>query len=149
MSSGGLPRVGEVVPTQAWEILKTEPNARLIDVRTAAEWGYVGVPDLSEIGQTLICVEWLSFPGMSRNPHFVDAVTEQLGGEGPGTLLFICRSGVRSLAAARAVAEHFAERGVSVECLNVAEGFEGDLDPHGHRSCLNGWKFRGLAWRQS
>ncbi len=149
MSSGFAPRVGEVSPTEAWKLLETDRSARLIDVRTRAEWGYVGVPDLSEIGQTLICVEWAMFPEMSINPRFTEAVTEELGDERPGSLLFICRSGKRSLAAARAMADHLASRGETARCLSVAEGFEGDLDPHGHRGCLNGWKFRGLAWRQS
>ena len=149
MNTGSHPRIGEVTPTDAWEILKAEKNARLVDVRTQAEWGFVGVPDVTELGHTLICVEWAGYPGMSSNPRFVEAVTEELGNEGPGKLLFLCRSGVRSLRAAQAVSEHFAANGVSVDCINVAEGFEGDLGPDGHRSDHNGWKHRGLAWRQS
>lgn len=149
MSLGSSPCVGEVIPHDAWKILATEADARLIDVRTSAEWGFVGVPDLSELGHSAICVEWAKFPGMSKNPRFVEAVKEELGNEGPGKLLFMCRSGVRSLHAATAVAAHFAENGMPVECFNVAEGFEGDADSYGHRSKLNGWKFRGLAWRQS
>lgn len=149
MNSGDGPRVGEVLPNDAWSILETEPDARLIDVRTQAEWGFVGVPDLSGLGQTLICVEWAQLPGMSRNPEFADAVMQTLGDEMPGKLLFICRSGVRSLHAAGAMAARFDESGVAARCLNVAEGFEGDLNEDGHRGGRNGWKFRGLAWRQS
>lgn len=149
MSTGTRPRIGEVVPTAAWTILETEKNARLIDVRTSAEWGFVGTPDLSDIGQTLLCVEWASFPGMSKNPRFADAVIKELGDANPGKLLFICRSGVRSLSAAEAVVTRYAERGQVVDCFNVQEGFEGDLNTDGHRGFHNGWKFRGLAWRQS
>ena len=149
MSTDNDPRVGGVVPTEAWDILATENDARLIDVRTQAEWGFVGVPDLSEIGHTLVCVEWAGFPGMSINQQFVEAVMTELGDEVPGKLLFLCRSGVRSLYAAEAVTEHCSAIGVLVTCLNVAEGFEGDLDSNGHRGFQNGWKHRGLAWRQS
>jgi len=149
MSTGKSPRIGEVLPTDAWAILGSEINAQLVDVRTQAEWGFVGVPDVSELGHTLIRVEWAGFPGMSANPRFAEAVMEELGDKEPGILLFICRSGVRSLRAAEAVAEHLSAKGVSVQCLNVAEGFEGDLDQYGHRGNHNGWKHRGLAWRQS
>ena len=149
MRAGIVPDIGGVTPTDAWEILATEKDARLVDVRTTAEWGFVGVPDLSELGHSVICVEWAGFPGMLINPRFVEAVMEELGNEGPGKILFLCRSGVRSLSAAQAVATQFAQDGKVVECLNVVEGFEGDLDSFGHRGRLNGWKLRGLAWRQS
>ena len=67
----------------------------------------------------------------------------------PGHLFFICRSGSRSLAAARLVAARTLGEGRPVECVNVAEGFEGDLDGEGHRGTVNGWKVAGLPWRQS
>ncbi len=149
MSTGTSPQIGGISPSDAWETLTSEAGARLIDVRTQAEWGFVGVPDLAELGQTLICVEWASFPGMSKNPDFVEAVLTELGDEDPCKLLFLCRSGVRSLNAAKAVTEHLSASGVAVTCLNVEEGFEGDLDANGHRGLLNGWRLRGLAWRQS
>ena len=149
MNSGSSPRVGEILPTDAWTILATETDARLVDVRTQAEWAYVGVPDLSGVDQTLICVEWVQLPGMSENPYFADAVMDALGSTKPGKLLFICRSGVRSLRAAQIMAGRFADSDAATQCLNVAEGFEGDLDRDGHRGSRNGWKHRGLAWRQS
>ncbi|MEE9426678.1 MAG: rhodanese-like domain-containing protein [Paracoccaceae bacterium] len=149
MSTGSHPSVGEVLPTDAWNILETEKDARLIDVRTQAEWSFVGIPDLSDLGQTLLCIEWASFPEMSKNPRFADAVTKALGGETPGKLMFLCRSGVRSLHAASAVADWYDRRDQEVDCLNVAGGFEGDLDAHGRRGIRNGWKQQGLAWRQS
>ena len=149
MGSSTGPRVGEVSPTDAWGILVEESAARLIDVRTRAEWGFVGVPDLEGAGQRPHFVEWARFPDMSLNPRFAEEVMEALGEVPGGPLLFLCRSGARSLRAAEAVATHLAENGVEVDCINVAEGFEGDLDPTGHRGSLNGWKARGLAWRQS
>ncbi len=149
MSTGNVPGIGEVLPPAAWTILETEKNARLIDVRTQAEWKFVGVPDLSEIGHSPIFVEWATFPGMSVNPRFVDQLMDALGDEASGKLLFLCRSGVRSLHAAGAVAARFAETGERADCYNVAGGFEGDMNPDGHRGLRNGWKFHGLAWRQS
>ncbi|MDD9922695.1 MAG: rhodanese-like domain-containing protein [Boseongicola sp.] len=149
MSGASGPRVGEVDPDAAWKILVEDPSSRLIDVRTRAEWGFVGVPDLEEAGQIPIFSEWSTFPDMSMNPRFVAEVSEALGGKQPDTLLFLCRSGARSLRAAYAVADHLGQSGWNGTCLNVAEGFEGDLDASGHRGNHNGWKARGLAWRQS
>ena len=149
MSRASGPYVGEVTPDEAWRILAEESASRLIDVRTRAEWGFVGTPDLEQLGQSAIFVEWAGFPDMSVNPRFAAEVIEALGGEIPARLLFLCRSGARSLRAANVIAEHLQKEGYSVECLNVAEGFEGDLDPEGHRGGQNGWKARGLAWRQS
>ena len=149
MSGASGPPVGEVSPGEAWQILEGDTSALLIDVRTRAEWGFVGVPDLSEVGHSTIFVEWVGFPNMSANPQFVAEVMEAIGDHTPNTLLFICRSGVRSLRAATAIAEHFSNVEVQATCLNVAEGFEGDLDPKGHRGSHNGWKARGLAWSQS
>ena len=141
--------VGEMTPDEAWDKLKSDETARLIDVRTRAEWGFVGVPDVQELEQTPIFIEWSTYPDMSVNPAFIAEVEEAIGSENPGPLLFLCRSGVRSLHAARAVTEYFAQAGKSVTCVNVLEGFEGDVDASGHRGSQNGWKARGLAWRQS
>ncbi len=149
MGSSTGPRVGEVTPDEAWRLLAADTAAVLIDVRTRAEWGFVGVPDLEEAGQRPLFVEWARFPDMSQNPRFAEEVMEALGAPPQGPLLFLCRSGVRSLGAAHAIAAHLAPDGESVDCLNVAEGFEGDVDSNGHRGNINGWKSRGLAWRQS
>ena len=149
MGTGSSPLVGEVDPAEAWRILETDNSARLIDVRTRAEWSFVGIPDIGELAQMPLFIEWARFPDMSRNPAFAAEVEEALGSDNPGPLLFICRSGARSLQAAATVASHFAQKGVAANCLNVAEGFEGDLDASGHRGGHNGWKVRGLAWRQS
>lgn len=141
--------VGEMTPDEAWKTLQNDETARLIDVRTRAEWGFVGVPDIQDLEQTPIFIEWSSYPDMSVNPAFVAQVEEAIGSKNPGPLLFLCRSGVRSLNAAIAVTEHFAQEGKAVTCVNVLEGFEGDVDASGHRGSQNGWKARGLAWRQS
>ncbi|UWQ17741.1 rhodanese-like domain-containing protein [Jannaschia sp. M317] len=148
MSTEAAPTISEVNPREAWDILSKDAAAVLVDVRTRAEWGFVGGPDVSSLGQDVIQLEWKSWPGMAQNPDFVGALLDQLEAT-PSRLLFLCRSGVRSLHAAAAVADALAEQGQAVPCVNVAEGFEGDLDADDHRGGFNGWKARGLAWRQS
>ncbi|KNX39360.1 rhodanese-like domain-containing protein [Luteipulveratus halotolerans] len=131
---------GDVSPEEAFEALRTDPSARLVDVRTQAEWAYVGVPDLTSADQQVVCVEWQRFPDGSRNETFVDEV--RAAGIGDGPTYFLCRSGVRSVAAAEAVtAAGF------TQAYNVLDGFEGGLDDDGHRS-VAGWKVAGLPWRQ-
>jgi rhodanese-related sulfurtransferase len=140
--------IAEVTPRDAWRILSDDPAARLIDVRSAAEWTYVGVPDLSSLGREALRLEWQRWPGMDRNPDF-NASLRAAVGDAPGPLLFLCRSGARSLAAARSAAASYAADGSAPRVVNVAEGFEGDLDADGHRGALNGWKARGLPWKQT
>jgi len=141
--------VAEVLPHEAWEILKTEPNTVLVDVRTKAEWSYVGTPDLESLNKQAIRIEWLAFPEMSVNPEFTGELFSQFGDRFPDQIFFVCRSGVRSLDAAEYVADVIAEIGRSTVCVNVAEGFEGDLNSDKHRGALNGWKTRGLPWKQT
>lgn len=138
---------GDISPREAWEALESDPKAQLVDVRTAAEWNFVGLPDLSKAGRQAITVEWQTFPSGARNAHFEVAVAERLKAAGvtkETPIVFLCRSGVRSMAAARAMtAAGFAK------CFNIAGGFEGDLDHSRHRAGSNGWKFEGLPWVQS
>lgn len=149
MSAEEIPGVSEAAPQAVWDTLEQDKNAVLIDVRTKAEWAFVGKPDLSSLGQEMLCIEWAEYPGMSKNPNFVTSVIEGLGGCDPTSVFFLCRSGVRSLSAAKAVAQMMAEHGFSFECVNVLEGFEGDMDAEKKRGGLNGWKARGLPWGQS
>jgi rhodanese-related sulfurtransferase len=147
--SADRPTVDQVDPAEAYRILESDSEAALIDVRTRAEWAFVGLPDISALGRQVWPIEWAVFPSMARNPAFVDEVATTMNGKLPSRLLFICRSGARSLAAAQAVAAALAEKGVTAHCTNVAEGFEGDLDQSGHRGRAGGWKARGLPWRQN
>ena len=138
---------GNIHAPEAWDLLKSNADAQLVDVRTAAEWTFVGVPDLSLIGRKVILVEWQTFPAMGRNPQFETAVAEQLKAVGASKdtpVAFLCRSGGRSQAAATAMAAV----GFS-KCFNVAGGFEGDLYPLRHRGEANGWKSSGLPWVQT
>lgn len=122
----------------AWDMLSSNPSAVLIDVRTQAEWNFVGVPDLRSIDQELQLVEWITYPEGSPNPDFVAQAAAGLDTQQP--VLLLCRSGARSLAAAEALSA----AGFSTT-YNVVAGFEGDLDAEGHRH--GGWK-DALPWRQ-
>lgn len=148
MSAQNSVTVDELTPPDAHAALAADPSSILVDVRTRAEWTFTGMPDLSALGRDVLAVEWVSYPSMAANPRFYDEVLAMTGGALPDRLFFICRSGARSLAAARAVAAESAARGQSVRCTNVAEGFEGDLDEARHRGASNGWKAHGLPWRQ-
>lgn len=141
--------VVDVDPIETWNGLKNEPNAILVDVRTRAEWSFVGIPNLTDLGKEPILLEWKEFPHMGLNENFAELLSAQCEANVPSHVYFLCRSGVRSLEAAHLMSQVFAARGQDVKCINIAEGFEGDLDSDRHRGETNGWKARGLAWRQS
>jgi rhodanese-related sulfurtransferase len=134
---------GNVAPSTAWKILNENKDAVLIDVRTRAEWNYVGLPELASAGKTPALLEWQVFPGMQVNPEFVTTLGDAIADKDT-PLLFLCRSGVRSAAAAKAMTA----AGYST-CLNVSDGFEGPMDAQGKRGSQAGWKVAGLPWRQS
>ncbi len=130
---------GDVNPQEAFEQLSSNNNAVMIDVRTRAEWAFVGVPAV----ERMATISWQQFPSMQVNEEFVSAV-KAFGISKDTDIYLICRSGGRSAAAASLLTESgFAS------CYNVAEGFEGDLDEGRHRGTTNGWKARGLPWTQS
>ena len=139
----------EVGPKETWDGLRNDKDAVLVDVRTHAEWSFVGIPDLSELGKELLLNQWAILPGMQQNPSFMDELDKKLDGAAPSKIYFLCRSGVRSLSAAHLVSEALAARGQSVDCVNIIGGFEGDLDQDRQRGNMNGWKNDGLPWRQS
>jgi len=137
---------GDISPSEAWRILSETPAAQLLDVRTQAEWNYVGLPSLDALGKTPALAEWQGFPDGARNPGFVGEAEAQLArlGAGPDApVVIICRSGARSRAAAIALTQ----RGYA-QAFNISGGFEGDRDEDGHRGSVNGWKAEGLPWRQ-
>lgn len=132
----GLPYSGALTPKEAYEIWRGKPGARLVDVRTRAEWNYVGrIPDAVE-------VEWQTYPGGKPNPSFLSELERSVEKAVP--VLFICRSGGRSHNAAL-----LAQQAGYGAAYNVLEGFEGDRDPQGHRNTVGGWRAAGLPWTQS
>lgn len=137
---------GDVTPSQCWRMVSEEPGTLLVDVRTTAEWAYVGGPELPEGEASIVRQQWQVFPHMEVDSEFAARLEEQLahaGADKETSLCFLCRSGVRSLAAAKAMTQAGYKNS-----YNIAGGFEGDLDGEGHRGRSNGWKAAGLPWRQ-
>lgn len=134
---------GDVSPRQAWEALGASADAVLVDVRSAAEWTFVGLPDLRGLGKQAILAAWQNYPGMTPNEGFLADLQAQVPNRS-AAVFFLCRSGVRSRAAAFA-----ATAAGHTTCFNIAGGFEGGLDAQGHRGTQDGWKASGLPWMQS
>jgi rhodanese-related sulfurtransferase len=125
---------GDVSPQQAWDWVQAG-EAELVDVRTDAERAWVGfVPGAHALA-------WKQWPGMAMNPGF-DAGVQALGAGGK-KLVLLCRSGVRSIAAAQRATE------LGLQAYNILEGFEGDPDERAHRGHKGGWRMRGLPWQQN
>lgn len=137
-------QVKTITPQQAWQLLQDDPRAVLIDVRSNMEFLFVGHP------KGAVHLPWIDEPDWVINPNFVRQVRElMLGGiicdgvEGCAPVLLICRSGKRSLEAGKALIENG-----FTNVLNIADGFEGELDENHHRSTLGGWRFDNLPWEQ-
>jgi len=133
---------GDVGPKAAWDMLSCEPGAVLVDCRSRVEWMFVGVADLSPLGKRAALVEWQMWPSMTQNPNFA----EQISAAAPdrdAPVVFLCRSGARSKAAAM----HMTSLGYR-RCYNLEGGFEGPLDGARHRGAAAGWKAAGLPWFQ-
>ena len=140
MSSPGY--AGDMTAAEAYELLKTDSGALLVDVRTTPEWQFVGVPDLRPLGRTPIFLSWQEYPTMAINAGFAEALRQQ-GAREEQTVLLICRSGARSRSAAMALmADGFSK------AFNVSDGFEGAIDELQHRGQKEGWKAAGLPWIQ-
>ncbi|HEB59795.1 MAG TPA: rhodanese-like domain-containing protein [Gammaproteobacteria bacterium] len=136
--------VTTVTPREAVQILEKDPRALLVDVRSHMEFLFIGHP----VGA--INIPWIDEPDWVINPHFAAEVRKLMlggldhraGGHNVPVLL-ICRSGKRSLEAG----ELLLREGFH-DVYNIADGFEGELDEHHHRSTLGGWRFEGLPWEQ-
>lgn len=124
---------GDVTPELAWQWVQAG-QAVLVDVRSDAEREWVGfVPGAQ-------AVAWKQWPGMAMNAGFDEGVRAASGGR---KVVLLCRSGVRSIAAAKRATE------LGIEAYNILEGFEGDADENGQRGRKGGWRLRGLPWRQN
>lgn len=133
---------GDLKPTDAWKLLADDKRAQLVDVRTRPEWTFVGLPDLAALGKTTLLQSWQIFPAMEVDGNFAAAVSQQIP-DRDTPILFLCRSGGRSRAAAMAMTALGYRK-----CFNVAEGFEGNPDAERHRGKTGGWKAAGLPWVQ-
>jgi rhodanese-related sulfurtransferase len=138
--------IDDVPADETWARLQADEDAVLVDVRTRAEWTFVGLPDLSSLNKRVVTVEWQTFPDSQVDPEFSAKLASHLEKAGvpkDAELFFICRSGARSHSAAQVMAEAGYPR-----CRNVADGFEGPLDDRRQRGQVAGWKAAGLPWRQ-
>ena len=134
---------GDVNSPEAWRALAERDDAVLIDVRTTAEWAFVGLPDLSELNKKALLVSWQFYPDMRLNENFAAEVRAE-GVRPEQAVYLICRSGQRSRHAAMALTS-----AGYAHCFNVADGFEGSPDAERRRGRVAGWKFAGLPWVQS
>ncbi len=124
---------GDLTPEQAAAWVASG-EAVLVDVRSDAEREWVGfVPGA-------VPVAWKQWPGMAPNPGFDEGIRAAVPAGKKAVLL--CRSGARSISAAKRATE------LGIEAYNILEGFEGDADAQGHRGHKGGWRFRGLPWKQ-
>ena len=134
--ANGIPYEGLLLPAEAAQLMREDGNAVLVDVRSRAEWEFVGrIPGAVEI-------EWKSYPGMLPNAQFRDQLASRVKKD--ALVMFICRSGGRSHESAMT-----ATQAGFKSCFNVLEGFEGDKDASGHRNTVGGWRAAGLPWAQS
>ena len=125
---------GNVTVQQAFDQWKAGV-AELVDIRSDAEREWVGfVPGA-------VLLSYKQWPGMALNPDF-DAGLQSAASNGK-KLLLLCRSGIRSIAAAKRAAA------LDIEAYNILEGFEGDADMNGQRGKLGGWRVHGLPWQQN
>lgn len=133
---------GDLSPRDAFELIKNDPSSLLVDVRTSAEWHYVGYPDLRSVGKNVTLLSWRELPEMDVNSSFVNELFRQIPDK-EAKICFLCRTGGRSQEAAI-----FATKNGYSNCYNIAYGFEGELDSKNHRGNINGWKADKLPWRQ-
>ena len=139
-TEAALPYAGALMPDEAFALLQS-PEALLVDVRTLAELTWVGRPSIPS-GQ-YAHIEWNGWPGGARNTQFIDQLHAACGALGPTRpVLLLCRSAVRSKAAAQLASE----QGFT-QVFDVLEGFEGDKDGAGHRKSVGGWCWRQLPWQ--
>lgn len=132
---------GDVTPKDAWDLLSTEENSVLVDVRTLAEWKCVGVPNLANLSKDNILIEWVSFPDGTPNARFMEELMEAVPDKST-PIYFLCRTGVRSVGAAIA-----ATNSGYLNSHNILEGFEGGPDDQGHRGRKSGWQGLELPWK--
>jgi rhodanese-related sulfurtransferase len=144
----GAGYAGDLSPRAAWQLLENEKDAVLVDVRSRAEWTFVGVPSLTRLAKAPLFVAWQNYATapdgraqMIPNGEVAAAVLAAVPKAAP--VVFICRSGGRSRSAAIAMTSLGYAR-----AYNLAGGFEGDKDADGHRGRSGGWKADGLPWTQ-
>ncbi len=129
--------IENLTPQQSWELMQSNAQAVLIDVRTKIEHGFVGHPLQS------VHVPWKEAPDWQVNDDFVNQI-QQIVNDKSVPVLLLCRSGQRSLEAAKLLEVQGFEH-----LVNILDGFEGALDENKHRGNISGWRYSQLPWEQS
>jgi rhodanese-related sulfurtransferase len=138
---------GDILAVDAYALLEGDSTSVLVDVRTQAEWTYVGTPDIQAFGKTPLFLEWQTYPSMTVDTNFIahlEALLQSGRVERGASLVFLCRSGARSRHAATAMTT-----AGWAPCFNVSDGFEGTLGDSRQRGLVSGWKAGGLPWTQT
>ena len=139
--------VENIYSKEAYDLLRKDENALLIDVRTKKEHLAVGVPNLHEIGKETFLIEWKNSILPWSRKSFLKDFKRYLGFDQEAKYIFICRSGIRSNFAALTIEESFISGNYNSKCFNVEDGFEGHEQPSGNPQNLAGWKNLGLPWK--
>jgi rhodanese-related sulfurtransferase len=127
---------------KAYAVLQDNPNASLVDIRSSMEYLFVGHP----VGS--VHIAWIDDPDWDLNPDFIDEVIQtsrKKNAHHPldNPIVLICRSGVRTLLAAKALID-----AGFTQIIHIDEGFEGDRNENDQRSSMGGWRYHGLPWEQ-
>jgi rhodanese-related sulfurtransferase len=141
-SAGISLAVENVVPSHAYYLAASNPNVYILDVRTAAEWEWVGHPGQNKLGEgselagKVVHIPYQIDHQGTRivNPSFLTDVREIFDGNPEVVLILMCRSGQRSLAGANLLEE------AGFQAMNMLTGFEGGTDSLGYRNTGKGWK---------
>ena len=92
----------------------------VLDVRTEEEWNSVGKPDAQALNSKTFFISLLLGPDRQKNENFVKEFLEKKVPK-KDNIFVICRSGVRSMAAAKLLQQQGYKN-----LINISDGFEGN-----------------------
>ena len=138
--------IKQISSKEAFEEIKSNAGALLIDVRSELEWKKIGIPDLGDLNENLVLLELQSMPSMEYNQNFLVELEEVLNDKNVNNVMFICKAGVRSQTAAVQSMVVLLNNNKSIKICNVSDGFEGKGFSI-FRDKASGWKNSGLPWK--
>ncbi|MFL2806815.1 MAG: rhodanese-like domain-containing protein [Paracoccaceae bacterium] len=138
--------IKQISSNEAFKEINSNVGALLIDVRSELEWKKIGIPDLGDLNERLILLELQSMPSMEINQNFLAELEETLRNRNVKNVMFMCKAGVRSQAAAVKSTSVLLNANKSIKICNVSDGFEGKgFSIFGGKT--SGWKNSGLPWK--
>ncbi len=102
------------------DFINNNNDSVILDVRTEEEWNMVGKPDGEALNVKTLFISLLIGSDRQRNENFTKDFNEKKISK-KNNILIICRSGVRSMAAA----ELLQQQGYK-NLINISDGFEGN-----------------------